>query len=81
MTAKVKPSIEEVRQALDKVMKAPDTGYTAYAQSYANAALQMEMIGEELRVQILYVLNNLQQWRGEEARATKQVLKSFAGIK
>ena len=33
------------------------------------------MIGEELRVQLLYVLSNLQGWRGERAREVKEVLK------
>lgn len=35
-----------------------------------------KMIGEELRVQILYVLSNLGCWRGERARAVKAVLKA-----
>ncbi len=33
------------------------------------------MIGEEMRVQILYVLSNLSGWRGERAREVKAVLK------
>lgn len=33
------------------------------------------MIGEELKVQILYVLSNLQGWRGDRAREVKEVLK------
>jgi len=33
------------------------------------------MVGEELRVQILYVLSNLGNWRGERAREVKSVLK------
>lgn len=34
------------------------------------------MVGEELRVQILYVLSNLAGWRGERAREVKAVLKT-----
>jgi len=34
------------------------------------------MIGEELKVQLLYVLSNAGNWRGEEAREVKKVLKS-----
>ena len=34
-----------------------------------------KMIGEELRVQILYVLSNLAGWRGPRAREVKAVLK------
>ena len=33
------------------------------------------MIGEELKVQILYVLSNLQGWRGDRAKEVKEVLK------
>jgi hypothetical protein len=33
------------------------------------------MVGEEMRVQILYVLSNLQGWRGDRAREVKEVLK------
>ena len=33
------------------------------------------MIGEELRVQLLYVLSNLSSWRGEKAREVKLILK------
>ncbi len=35
-----------------------------------------KMIGEELRVQILYVLSNLSGWRGPRAREVKAVLKA-----
>jgi len=50
-------------------------GYMAYAQSYARAGLGME--GELLRVQILYVLNNLQYWRGKTAREVKKALRAL----
>lgn len=33
------------------------------------------MVGEEMRVQILYVLSNFSHWRGERAREVKKVLK------
>lgn len=36
------------------------------------------MVGEELRVQILYILSNLQSWRGERAREVKAVLKQVS---
>lgn len=34
------------------------------------------MIGEELQVQILYVISNLSYWRGERAREVKAFLKN-----
>ena len=36
------------------------------------------MVGEEMRVQILYVLSNLSHWRGERAKEVKLVLKEAA---
>lgn len=48
-------------------------GLMAYAQSYAKAGIGMR--GEELKVQILYVLNNLGGWRGDTARRVKAQLK------
>lgn len=77
-----KPSVEEVYSALDKIMRLPSSvGFTGYAQSYANAALIMQMTDRALEVQLLYVLNNLQQWRGEEAREVKKLLRAYAGAK
>lgn len=68
---------KELKDALDKVI------YYQYARAYAKAAIRnphtaTEMSGHELAVQLLYVLNNLQSWRGEEARATKLILKKWA---
>ncbi len=39
--------------------------------------LLFESIGEALRVQCLYVLNNMSHWRGEIAKAVRQTLKTF----
>ena len=39
------------------------------------------MIGEELKVQILYVLSNLAYWRGEKAREVKLALKQACKMK
>jgi hypothetical protein len=36
------------------------------------------MVGEELKVQLLYVLSNLGSWRGKRAREVKNVLKEAA---
>jgi len=37
-----------------------------------------EMAGNELRTQLLYVLSNLDHWRGEEARRVKGILRKYA---
>ena len=42
---------------------------------YAQAGLCME--GETLRVQILYVLNNMICWRGDAAKHVRAILRRF----
>jgi hypothetical protein len=45
-----------------------------YAASYAAAGRHMTD-PEEIRVQKLYILNNLSAWRGDEAKLVKAALK------
>ena len=47
-----------------------------YARSYAKAGLGPEMKNEEyMRVQALYILNNMTYWRGENAKIVRENLK------
>ena len=46
-----------------------------YAVNYARAGLAMT--GHELKVQCLYVLNNIAHWRGETAKEVRNILKEF----
>ena len=48
-----------------------------YAATYAKAGLQMTD-RETIRVQCLYILNNLSGWRGEEAKQVKATLIEFS---
>lgn len=64
-------------EALTEVLKAPDKGYTPQAKSYAKAASRLD--GEALRVQIIYILSNLQYWKGGKAREVKKFLKTLIG--
>lgn len=52
----------------------------AYAVSYCDALPDaLRLYGEAgVKVQILYILNNLGGWRGERAREVKAALKGFA---
>lgn len=47
-----------------------------YAASYAKRGMAMRDM-REIKVQALYILNNLSAWRGEEARIVKETLKGF----
>lgn len=64
------------------ILKRKGSGiYWASAAEYITTALNMQMEGEMLRVQILYILANLQWWKGEEAKEAKKTLKAYAGIR
>ena len=97
--------IEQVDGILRQILKLDSSkGDIAYAQSYAEAALNrggssflpfemndlglgieikrqvtdQHMVGKELGVQLLYVLSNLSDWKGEEARESKTLLRKVA---
>lgn len=70
-----KPSEKEVMNALRKVWENREEKSLNYAVEYAR--LGMYMTGEALRVQVLYVLNNMTRWRGETAKKVRETLKAF----
>lgn len=81
---------KELDKALADALKAvtdlPNTGYNGYAKAYAKAALKdpltgNPMEGEKLKVQLKYVLSNLQGWKGPNAQINKDILRQYAGIK
>ena len=51
-----------------------------YAKSYAKAGMHMDDC-EEVRVQALYILNNITHWRGDDAEACRQTFKRYAKVK
>lgn len=66
--------------ALDAIIKASETshaksGLIHYAATYAKAGYLMT--GEDRRVQALYILSNLGNWRGETAKATKAIITEY----
>ena len=74
-------------QALDCAYKwarsKPTSMSKGAAMAYIEAMSMAEMEGQQMynnpakgrAVQILYILNNLQGWRGEDAREAKAILK------
>ena len=79
-----------VKVALDSIVDWATTGdYTksgrGYALTYVGALPQAAMEGQQMegdpfkgiRMQIPYILTNIQYWKGEEARASKEVLKEY----
>lgn len=75
---KIVISESDVRTVLAHILLIEnEVGFIHEAKAYAETALVRDMTGEELRVQILYVLNNLSYWRGESARLAKKILKQY----
>lgn len=52
-----------------------------YAQAYAKAGLELwyqDADRETIKVQCLYILNNIQHWRGPIAKEVRQTLKTLS---
>lgn len=52
----------------------------SYAASYAMAGMSMTDPVSQ-KVQALYILNNMQRWRGDEAKKVRESLKLVGGVK
>lgn len=76
-----KPSEQDVKNAILEILadrKAYNTSLN-YAIGYCEAGL--DMIQEALRVQCLYILNNITGWRHPKAKVVRMTLKAYAGVK
>ena len=73
---KVRATEQDVHKAIKTIAQECKN---PYALTYVKAAIMLDMTGEELRVQCLYILSNLTHWRGETARQVKEVLMGFTG--
>jgi len=73
-----KPTESEVLSAINTILSDKRSYPTSlnYAINYCRAALAMR--GEELKVQCLYILNNIQRWRHEKAKEVRTTLRSFS---
>lgn len=75
---------KDVLDACRKIVQAQGKwAYHDQARAYAQAALDNPygggaMDGHELRVQVLYILNNISHWRGPEAKEVRAILKAYA---
>ena len=78
-----KPSLLEVKHALDLIVKHQEDVTLNYCVNYAKYAIHMIVNGfpkKELIYQIQYVDNNYKDWTGEDAQTSKSILKKFAGV-
>lgn len=68
---------EDVKACITTILsdrKAYDTSLN-YAVEYCRAGLGMS--GYELKVQVLYILNNITRWRHADAKGIREVLKTY----
>jgi hypothetical protein len=70
-----------VRVAIMRILEDEKSYKTSlnYAVNYCKAAIKMN--GEDLRVQCLYILNNISHWRGEGSKEVRKILKDFTAKK
>lgn len=61
------------QECCDTIIKHSNEPALNYAVNYAKAG--RNMIGEEARVQALYILNNMSRWRGDTARSVRAALR------
>jgi len=73
-----KVSVEDVNKAIEVILQDRKSYTTSlnYAINYCKEAIGMD--GEELRVQCLYILNNITHWRHPKAKEVRQVLKDYS---
>ena len=74
------PNEKELKEFYDAVETAKLECKDEYALAYLNAiGLADSFYGSEgIKVQILYVLSNMNYWRGDTARRVKKIFKRFA---
>ena len=65
----------QVFTALQVILKNRSAKALNYAVNYAREGMYLH--GGALRVQVLYVLNNMTHWRGKTATEVRAVLKGF----
>lgn len=70
-----RPTDEQMRDALEIIMNNRDAKALNYAVAYADIGIGLE--GDDLRIQCLYVLNNMSHWRGDNAKKVRTILKAY----
>lgn len=67
---------QEVRKALGVIVEHRNEPSLNWCVNYARAGMSMK--GEELRVQVLYVLGNMAHWHGKDAGWVRDILKAYS---
>lgn len=79
MTKTVQPTHEQIKKHLLRIYGAKSKAVD-WARAYALQGVAMIDEGcsdEDLKVQLLYVLNNISYWRGTDANVSRDCLRLF----
>jgi hypothetical protein len=71
---------KQVHEAIKVILSDKKSYPTSLNYAVNYCLLSREMHGEALRVQCLYILNNITHWRHSEAKAVRQTLKNFTKL-
>jgi hypothetical protein len=66
-----------VQEAMGKIVENRKEKSLNWAVEYARYGMGLPD-GHELKVQCLYVLNNISRWRGEVAKEVRETLKAYS---
>jgi hypothetical protein len=73
-----KATASDVYRVIKVILSDRKSYSTSLNYAIAYCQLAQGMAGEELRVQCLYILNNISHWRHPQAKEVREVLKSFS---
>lgn len=65
-----------VHEALQLIVDNQEDKALKWAVNYAKHSLHQS--GEDLRIQCLYILENIKYWRGPVAKEVRETIKQFA---
>lgn len=68
--------LTEFHKCCEIIVKNREVKALNYAVNYARYGMSISSL-HEAKVQALYILNNIQYWRGEEATNVRTKLKAF----
>jgi hypothetical protein len=68
---------KQVHEAIKVILSDKKSYPTSLNYAVNYCLLSREMHGEALKVQCLYILNNITHWRHPLAKSVRQVLKDF----
>ena len=72
---------DDVKRAFQLIIDHQNEPSLNWAVNYAKYGRYAQLNDEDLRTQCLYVLGNMEKWRGQVAKEVRATLKEFCGIK